>query len=118
MDNSILIVEDDAVLVKMYQKKFEKDGFKVEIALDGQEALDKVAAFNPSVILLDIMLPKLDGYEVLEKIKQNPFALDIKKLEPPHKTSHRIRSGSYRIFLDIDTTTKIALIIEIERRTS
>ncbi|MBI2330301.1 type II toxin-antitoxin system RelE/ParE family toxin [Candidatus Daviesbacteria bacterium] len=56
--------------------------------------------------------------KVSEKIKQDPFALDIKKLEPPHKTSHRIRTGSYRIFLDIDTTTKIILIVEIERRTT
>lgn len=53
-----------------------------------------------------------------EKIKQDPFALDIKKLGPPHKTSHRIRSGSYRIFLDIDVKTKVVLIVDIERRTS
>lgn len=56
--------------------------------------------------------------KVSEKIKQNPFVLDIKKLGPPHKTSHRIRSGNYRIFLDIDTTTKISLVVEVERRTS
>lgn len=56
--------------------------------------------------------------KISEKIRQDPFTLDIKKLGPPHKTSHRIRSGSYRIFLDIDTSTKIVLIIEIKRRTS
>lgn len=56
--------------------------------------------------------------KVSEKIKQNPFTLDIKKLGAPHKTSHRIRTGNYRIFLDIDTTTEIILIVDIERRTS
>ena len=54
----------------------------------------------------------------LQKIEQDPFSLDIKKMEPPHTISHRIRIGSYRIFLDIDTTTKIILIIEVERRTT
>lgn len=56
--------------------------------------------------------------KVSDKIKEDPFSLDIKKLGPPHKTSHRIRTGSYRIFLDIDTTTKIILIVDIERRTT
>lgn len=53
-----------------------------------------------------------------QKIEKNPFTLDIKKLGPPHTTSHRIRTGSYRIFLDIDTEAKIIIIVEIERRTS
>lgn len=53
-----------------------------------------------------------------EKIQDNPFSLDIKKLGPPHKTSHRIRTGSYRIFLDIDTTNKVILIVGIKRRTT
>lgn len=53
-----------------------------------------------------------------QKIKQNPFALDIKKLGPPHTTSHRIRIGSYRIFLDINTEAKIIIIVEVERRTT
>lgn len=56
--------------------------------------------------------------KVSEKIKDNPFSLDIKKLGPPHKTSHRIRTGSYRIFLDINTTNKTILMVDIERRTS
>lgn len=56
--------------------------------------------------------------KVFEKIKENPFSLDVKKLGPPHKTSHRIRTGSYRIFLDIDTTSKVCVVVDIVRRTS
>ena len=56
--------------------------------------------------------------KVFEKIKENPFSLDVKKLGAPHKTSHRIRTGSYRIFLDINTTSKICIVVGIERRTS
>lgn len=77
MDKTILIVEDDPVLVKMYQKKFEKDGFKVETAVDGQEALDKVGSITPAIILLDVMLPKVDGFEVLKQIKTKPETKDI-----------------------------------------
>ncbi|OGE14870.1 hypothetical protein A2769_01010 [Candidatus Daviesbacteria bacterium RIFCSPHIGHO2_01_FULL_37_27] len=56
--------------------------------------------------------------KVFQKIKENPFSLDVKKLGSPHKTSHRIRTGSYRIFLDIDTTSKVILVADIIRRTT
>jgi len=76
---TILIVEDDPILIKMYTKKFEKDGFKVLQAVDGQEAVDKLQTLElaPGAILLDVMLPKLDGFEVLKKIKENPKTKDI-----------------------------------------
>lgn len=53
-----------------------------------------------------------------QKLKLDPFSLDIKKLGHPHTTNHRVRVGNYRIFLDIDTTAKIMLIVDIERRTT
>lgn len=56
--------------------------------------------------------------KIFTRLKGNPFTLDIKKLGPPHKTSHRIRTGSYRIFLDIDMETKVIIVVEIERRTT
>jgi len=56
--------------------------------------------------------------KVFEKIKQDPFSLDIKKLGSPHKTSNRIRIGNYRIFLDIDTTNKNTVVVDIKRRTT
>ena len=76
---TIFIVEDDPILIKMYTKKFEKDGFKVLQAVDGQEAVDKLQTLEPipGAILLDVMLPKLDGFEVLKKIKENPKTKDI-----------------------------------------
>jgi DNA-binding response OmpR family regulator len=75
----IFIVEDDPILLKMYTKKFEKDGFSVETAVDGQDAIDKLsaAAEIPGAILLDVMLPKLDGFEVLKRIKENPKLKDV-----------------------------------------
>ncbi|KKQ90582.1 MAG: OmpR family response regulator [Berkelbacteria bacterium GW2011_GWA1_39_10] len=74
---TILIIEDDPILLKMYAKKFEKDGFQVSQAVDGQDGLDKLANSEPAAILLDIMLPKVDGFEVLRRIKEDPKTKDI-----------------------------------------
>ncbi|AKM82334.1 TPA: DNA-binding response regulator [Candidatus Berkelbacteria bacterium] len=75
--SKILIVEDDPVLSKMYAKKFEKDGFDVTSAYDGQEAVDKINGNKFDVVLLDIMLPKLDGFAVLKNIKENSKFKDL-----------------------------------------
>lgn len=68
----ILIIEDDPLISRMYQKIFSFEGFDVEVASDGQEGLDKVRANLPTVILLDVMMPKMNGLETLEKLKQDP----------------------------------------------
>lgn len=73
----VLIVEDDPLMSRMYQKIFTFQKYEVEIAGDGQEALDKLLGFKPTIILLDIMMPKMNGLEVLEKLKANPETKDI-----------------------------------------
>lgn len=67
----ILLVDDDALLVRMYQKKLENDGYEVVTANDGDVALTKVTEFKPDLILLDIMMPKINGFQVLTKLKEN-----------------------------------------------
>lgn len=57
-------------------------------------------------------------YKLVGKLKESPFGLDLKKLHQPHYASHRLRVGDYRVFLDINTSTKIVIIIDIERRTT
>jgi CheY-like chemotaxis protein len=69
--SKILLVDDDALLVRMYQKKLENDGFTVATASDGVEALDKLGEFKPDLMLLDIMMPKMNGLQVLEKMKND-----------------------------------------------
>ncbi len=66
----VLIAEDDKFLVSAYRLKLEKEGVEVEIALDGEEALEKLKSFKPDVMLLDLMMPKVDGFEVLERLKK------------------------------------------------
>lgn len=65
----ILIVEDDTFLAGIYASRFEKEGFAVQLAIDGEQGLKLAQKALPNVILLDILLPKLDGFEVLEKLK-------------------------------------------------
>ena len=67
----ILLVEDEELLRKMYRKKLEL-AFEVETAADGEEGLAKAREFKPDLILLDIVMPKLNGIEVLKKIKADP----------------------------------------------
>lgn len=65
----ILIVEDEDVLVRVLQEKFEEEKFQVAVALDGETALPLAKKFKPDIILLDVILPKISGIEVLEKLK-------------------------------------------------
>lgn len=69
---NVLLVEDDVFLSGIYQKKFEMEGFKVFTADNGEKALTEAAKKKPDIILLDILLPKLDGFAVLEKLKNDP----------------------------------------------
>ena len=65
----ILLVEDDTFLLGMYASKFELEGFKVILAEDGEKAVRAATKERPDIILLDIILPKLDGFEVLKQLK-------------------------------------------------
>jgi len=67
----ILLIEDDPLIQRMYTKYLVFSGFEVDIAADGEEGILKVYTFNPQLILLDIMLPKRNGFEVLAELKSN-----------------------------------------------
>lgn len=65
----ILLAEDDALLVRLYQKKLKNDGYDVRVATNGEEALSEILKEKPALVLLDIMMPKMDGMEVLQRLK-------------------------------------------------
>ena len=67
--DTILLVEDDTFLSGMYKTKFEMEGFKVITAEDGLRGFQLAKEKRPDIILLDILLPKMDGFEVLEKLR-------------------------------------------------
>ncbi len=66
----VLIVDDEKTLVKALTFNLEKEGFKVEAAYDGEEALEKVFSLKPDVVVLDLMLPEVDGFEVCRRIRK------------------------------------------------
>ena len=72
----ILVVEDETFLVKIYSVKLKKEGFEVLIATDGEQAVQMANEVKPDIILLDLILPKMNGFEALEKMRANP---DLKK---------------------------------------
>lgn len=65
----ILVIEDDPLMSRMYQKIFSFENYSVEVAHNGEDGLDKARTTNPTLILLDIMMPKMNGLQVLEKLK-------------------------------------------------
>lgn len=68
----LLLVEDDKIIANIYQRKFTQEGFTLAHAEDGRDALVKLTAFEPDVVVLDIMLPKLSGLDVLRELRANP----------------------------------------------
>ncbi len=67
----ILLVDDEPSIVKMVGKRLEVEGFEVLVAMDGQEAVKKVQTEAPDLVILDLMLPKLNGYEVCMMLKED-----------------------------------------------
>ncbi|OGM15655.1 hypothetical protein A2V56_01960 [Candidatus Woesebacteria bacterium RBG_19FT_COMBO_42_9] len=68
----VLIIEDDPLMSRMYQKIFSFEGYEVDTADNGEDGLAKVRSGRPNLILLDIMMPKMNGFEVLTKLKTDP----------------------------------------------
>ena len=75
--NKILLVEDDRFLIKAVYTKLTQKGFEVILANDGDEAISKAKAEKPEIILLDMVLPKKSGFEVLRELKGNPETASI-----------------------------------------
>jgi two-component system, OmpR family, alkaline phosphatase synthesis response regulator PhoP len=67
----VLLVDDEPSIVKVVGKRLEVAGYEVATAMDGQAALDRVRSEQPNLIILDLMLPKLNGYEVCTMLKQD-----------------------------------------------
>ncbi|MDO8633158.1 MAG: response regulator [bacterium] len=68
---TILLIEDDPLLIDIYSTKLKESGFEVTVAEDGEKGLKSLEGAMPDLVLLDIVLPKQNGWEVLSKIRQN-----------------------------------------------
>ncbi len=71
----VLLIEDDLDTLEMYRTRLEKDGYQVHVATDGEQGLELATELVPDIVFLDIRLPKLDGLEVLKRLRdQEPTA--------------------------------------------
>lgn len=73
----ILMVDDDKMLLDMYKERLELAGYKVEATTNGEECLAKIRQIKPDIVLLDIMMPKVNGYDTLASLKSDPATKDI-----------------------------------------
>lgn len=76
----ILLIEDDADLSEMYRMRFAASGFDVKTAADGQKGLEEMKKFLPDLVLLDIVMPKKDGFDLLEEVQRMEDGEAIKKI--------------------------------------
>jgi CheY-like chemotaxis protein len=74
----VLVVEDDVFLSNVHKKKLALEGFEVYMAGNGQEALALAPKVKPDIILLDLIMPVMDGFQTLKELKENPELKDIK----------------------------------------
>ncbi len=117
----ILLAEDEEMLSSMYKTKFEREGFEVDLAPDGEAAIEKSKICNYDILLLDIILPKLNGFAVLksirsmEKYKNTPVLMltnlgqdeDIKKGKELGATDYLVKAD----FTPSQVLEKIKLIL-------
>jgi len=77
MPKTILIVEDDKFLRELIAQKLTKEGYPLSEAIDGEEGIKKIKEEKPSLVLLDLILPGIDGFEVLSQMKEDPSVSSI-----------------------------------------
>lgn len=77
MPRKILAVDDEKHIVRLVQVNLERAGYEVVTANDGKEALQKVQDENPDLVVLDVMMPYMDGFEVLQNLRRNPATREI-----------------------------------------
>lgn len=71
-NKKILIIDDEKLIVKAFQDHFVREGYEIEVAYDGEEGFTKAKEFKPDLILLDILMPKVDGITLLKDLKNSP----------------------------------------------
>lgn len=116
----IAIIEDDAPIVQMYRMKFESDGYEVETAGDGASGLKLIKSFRPQVVLLDLMMPVMDGVEMLTRLRKEPWGKNLKVIVLTNMGESEVPKsmrdlGVERFIVKADMTPKnVAEIVKTE----
>ena|SRR5436190_1688999 len=99
----ILIIEDDPVAGYIYRNRLEKEGYQVEVAVDGQSGFDRLVEFRPDGLLLDLMLPKTSGIDLLKAIRnldsfQNLPVIAYTNAFVPNMIEEAREAGATKVF--------------------
>lgn len=115
--SKILLVEDEVDLVKIIKMNLEEEGYVVETAHDGEEALAKISKTKPNLVILDIMMPKVDGWECLSQIRKNPKTKTLPVIILTAKTEEISKLFGFNLEAD-DYVTKPFSFKELAARVS
>ena len=125
MSKKILVCDDDALLVDLIEYRLSARGYEVSIARDGGEALALLGGDKPDAILLDAMMPVIDGYEVLRRIREQPDTRDIpvimltaRKQEQDIVSALELGANDYLVkpFIPEELVTRLAKLVEAAER--
>jgi len=107
----ILLVEDEPFLSSLLKNRLEKEGFEVALARDGDEALSSIRAGKPDLVLLDLILPKKSGFELMDEIRKDPKTqakdlpiIIISNLGQPEDVSRGQELGAAKYFIKAKTS--------------
>lgn len=109
------MVDDEPYILRSLRMILEMEGYQVETATDGLEALKKVSENKPHLILLDIMMPHMDGYEVAKRIKEDPMTSDISILVLTAKGLEKDKMRSISLGVDEHLTKPFSPTKLLER---
>jgi CheY-like chemotaxis protein len=114
----VLLVDDDPVIVRLLEVNFRLEGFHVRTASNGEQALEKAAEERPDAMVVDVMMPGLDGWEVCARLREDPETADIPVVLLSARTQDDDRAHDYALGL-VEYVTKPfdpADLIEVVRR--
>ncbi len=122
MKGKILIIEDEQYLADMYKMKFEREGYEVELAYDGESGIELAKKVKPDLILLDLVLPKMDGYTVLRALRADKKTKSLKiyvfsNLGQEEEIEEGLKNGAdgYLIKANVTPTQLVELVEKILR---
>lgn len=87
----LLVIEDDPKTASLMQKGLTAEGFNVEVSYDGEDGLEQIAIMQPDAIILDVMLPKKDGWQVLSELRLNGNGVPVLMLTARDAVEHRVK---------------------------
>ena len=106
---TILLAEDDPFIVDIYSTALRQEGYKVDVALDGETAFKKIKNTLPDLLILDMKLPKIDGIELLKMIRQDPQTKNLKVIVVSNFNPRDLFPDTFKLnvikcFLKVQTT--------------